>query len=652
MTGTAPFPHLFAPLTVGRRTVRNRVVLPATLTNYGVNHRVTQRWVDFLVERARGGTGMIITEIIAVDPDALAQGGIVAGYEADNDPWFRKTADLVGEAGACLIAQLWHPGRQQLWSPVASPKGVSDQPDALSWTVPHVMSTRTVRKVIEEYVNVAARMHRYGFAGVELHGAHGYLITQFLSPWSNSRNDEYGGSLENRTRFVKEVARAIREVCGPDFIIGLKMPGTEGVEGGIDPDEAVRITADLAATGLIDYFAYSQGNFSLSLEAHVPDMAFRRGHFLDIHKKIRPAAAGIPVMAMGRIALPAEAEAALVDGCCDLVAMSRALIADAAWASKAAQGRDRAIRVSTFDNAAWGEIHVGKPLEEAQNPQLGRPGEAADALEPAKSPRRVLVVGSGPAGIQAALTAAGRGHHVTLAAKGPELGGKLRLEASLPNRQEYFGLLHWWERQLQASGVQVQPNCPIRGIDDVQRFNAEVVVLATGSHQRAPDHFTGPGMSAREWAESPDERAKQGRTAVIFDKDHTAATYALAEELAGKYARVVLLTPRTHIAHNVNYCSAIGVYRRLYEANVEILTAAEPVSVTDGTLVWSNVFTETLQQIADVDLLVWSTPRIADDQLYFRLQSEGMDAVLVGDCMSPRNALCAVHEAHTTALSL
>jgi thioredoxin reductase len=357
-------------------------------------------------------------------------------------------------------------------------------------------------------------------------------------------------------------------------------------------------------------------------------------------------------MAMGRIALPAEAEAAIVDGCCDLVAMSRALIADAAWANKAAQGLDQEIRVSTFDNTAWGEIHVGKPLEEVQNPLLGRPGEALDALEPAATPRRVLVVGSGPAGIQAALTAAARGHQVTLAAKGAALGGKLRLEASLPNRQEYLGLIQWWEHQLQSRGVRVQTHCTIRNSEDVQRFAPEAVVLATGSHQRAPERLAGLGMSAREWAESADERAKRGRTAVIFDKDHTAATYALAEELSGKYEDVVLLTPRTQIAHNVNYCSAIGVYRRLYEGNVDIVTAAEPVSLSEGTLAWRNVFTQKLQHIPNVDLMVWSTPRIADDQLYFQLQSEGMEAILVGDCMSPRNALCAVHEAHTTALSL
>jgi 2,4-dienoyl-CoA reductase-like NADH-dependent reductase (Old Yellow Enzyme family) len=315
----AYFPRLFSPLRVGQRTLRNRIALPATTTNYGARNRVTDRWISFLAERARGGAGMIVTEIIAIDPAALCQASIVTGYEAENEDGFRRAAEAVEGEGACLIAQLWHPGRQQLWSPVASPKGISDQPDAYSWTVPHVMATGELRQVADEYVAVAKRFKQCGFGGVELHGAHGYLITQILSPWSNRRNDDYGSSLENRTRFVREVAEAIRQTCGSDFVIGLKMPGDEGVAGGIDPDEAARITAALARPGLLDYFAYSQGNFTLSLENHAPDMHFRRGHFLDIHKKMRLAAGGRPVMALGRIATPAEAEAAIADGVGDLV---------------------------------------------------------------------------------------------------------------------------------------------------------------------------------------------------------------------------------------------------------------------------------------------------------------------------------------------
>src|SRR5262245_24571458 len=338
MPDTCCFPRLFSALQIGERTWRNRVVLSATLTNYGAHHRVTDRWTNFLAERAMGGAGAIVTEVIAVDPAALAQDAIVAGYAKDNEEGFKRTADAVEGAGSCLIGQLWHPGRQQLWHPVWSAKGISDQPDAYSWTVPHVMSTAEVRQLAEAYVAVAYRLKRCGFGGVELHGAHGYLITQILSPWSNQRTDQYGGSRQNRLRFVAEVSDAIRSICGKAFVIGLKMPGDEGVETGIDPNEAELITAALVQRGTLDYFAYSQGNFSNSLENHVPDMHFRRAPFLDIHKEIRPAAGGTPVMAIGRIAMPAEAEAAIIEGAGDLVGMTRALIADADWPNKGARG--------------------------------------------------------------------------------------------------------------------------------------------------------------------------------------------------------------------------------------------------------------------------------------------------------------------------
>lgn len=650
MTETAAFPRLFSPLRLGRRTLRNRVALPATLTNYGAGNRVTERWTDFLVERAKGGAGMIVTEIIAVDPAALAHGAIVTGYEAENEDGFKRTAEGVEAAGACLVAQLWHPGRQQLWAPVMSPKGISDQPDAYSWTVPHVMDTDELRRVGEEYVAVAQRLQRCGFHGAELHGAHGYLITQILSPWSNQRSDRYGGSLDNRIRFVREVAQAIRETCGPDFVIGLKMPGDEGVAGGIDPDEAARITAALATDGVLDYFAYSQGNFSLSLENHVPDMHFRRGHFLDIHKKVRPAAGGIPVMAIGRIATPAEAEAAIAEGAADLVGLTRALIADADWPNKARAGRADAIRPSTYDNFAWGEVHAGKPLAEVHNPQLGRKGEAGWRTPPAARRRRVAVVGAGPAGLQAARIAAERGHAVTLFSASPALGGSLRREAALPGGGEYRNLLAWMERQVEGAGVKVERG-RAASVADILALKPDSVVVATGSHQRRPDNFVGEGLSARDWAERPDG-AGDGGTAVLFDMDHSAGTYAVADALAQRYRRVVLLTPRTQIAKSVNYCSAIGVHRRLYEAGVEIVLAAELVAMRDRLLTWRNVFTGRTSEIADVQLLVWSTPRIADDAIAAPLREAGVETRLVGDCMAPRNLMCAIHEGEAAALAI
>ena len=588
---------------------------------------------------------MIISEIIAVDPAALAHGAIVTGYDAANEDGFKRTAAAVEGAGACLVGQLWHPGRQQLWSPVHSPKGISDQPDAYSWTVPHVMSTDELRRVGDEYVAVAERLKRCGFGGVELHGAHGYLITQILSPWSNRRTDRYGGTLENRIRFVQEVAAAIRQRCGSDFIVGLKLPGDEGVAGGIDPAEAARITAALA--GGLDYFAYSQGNFTVSLENHVPDMHFRRGHFLAIHKKLRPVAAGTPVMAIGRIATPAEAEAALAEGVGDLIGLTRALIADADWSAKARAGDVDEIRPSTYDNFAWGEIHAGKPLAEVHNPQLGAKGESGWRPARAQQRRRVVVVGAGPAGMHAARIAAERGHDVTLLGASPHLGGKLRWEAALPGHEEYANLIAWMERRLRSAGVKLELGRKASAAD-VLALAPERAIVATGAHPRRPEGFDGGGFPVRDFP-AP---AKGEGTAVLFDMDHSAATYAVADALAKQYASLVLLTPRTQLARNVNYCSAIGVYRRLYEANAAIVTAAEPVKLHDGVLTWRNVFTGATADIANVGLFLWATPRVVDDALAAPLREAGIDTRLAGDCMAPRNLFCAIHEGEALAMAL
>ena len=648
------YPHLFSELGIGTRTVRNRIALPATLTNFGAGNRVTDRWINFLAERARGGCGLLVTEIIAVDPEALAHGAIVTGYEDANDPGFEQVAAEVHEAGSCILGQLWHPGRQQLWHPTRSPVGVSDQPDALSWSVPRVMSTEECERLVDAYVAAARRLARCGFDGVELHGAHGYLITQFLSPWSNTRDDRYGGDLEGRTRFAREIAERIRDACGEGFIVGMKMPAEEGVEGGIDVEEAVRITERLVATGVFDLFAYGQGNFSLSLDSHVPDMHFRPGHFIDLHRRMREVAGGVPVMALGRVGTPDLAERIVAEGYGDLVGLARAQVSDAAFSNKAREGREEEIRPCIFDNSCWGQVHAGKPIAEFHNPHLGERGEADWAPCAASRTRRVVVVGAGPAGLEAAWIAAARGHEVHLFGAGASAGGKLRVEARLPGHADVARVVEHQLLMAERHGVRFMPGTCADG-EAVRELAPDAVVLATGAKMRRPRWAwsnTVLTISTVEFAERlGTPAAPSGRTAVLFDHDHTAPTYAVAQALAASHEQVVLLTPRIQIAQAVNYCSALGVHRRLHGLDVEIVTATEPVEIRDdGTVLCRNVFSGHEGEIEEVDTVVYATPRRVEDGLARELAD--LSPTLIGDCLAPRNLSIAIHEGHMTANAL
>jgi len=653
---TTPYPSLFSPLQIGQRQMRNRVALPATLTNFGQGNRITEKWGNFLIERAKGGAGLIVSEIIAVDPDAIAHGAVVTGFDDSNDAGFRTVARGVHDAGALLVGQLWHPGRQQLWHPTKSPMGVSEQPDALSWTVPHVMSGVEVARVAAAYIAVAQRLHRCGFAGVELHGAHGYLIGQFLSPWSNTRDDDYGGGVAGRTRFVRDIAEGIRQSCGKDFIIGLKMPGDEGVPGGIDVEEAARLTGHLAQTGHFDYFAYGQGNFSLSLENHVPDLHFRPGHFIDIPKRMRAAANGIPVMALGRIGDPELAEKVVAEGYGDLVGMTRAHIADAAWARKAEAGQGVDIRPSVFDNWCWGEIHAGKPLAEHHNPYLGLAGEAGaeQDLAPAPASKSIAVVGAGPGGLEAAWVAAARGHRVTVFGASDQPGGKLRLEAELPGRAEMAKLIAYQMHMCARHGVRFNLGRRV-GAGDVLALDPDAIVLATGASLRRPMNLVAgadPVLDAIAYVrENAGRDARRGGRAVLFDQDHGPATYGLADLLARQFDKLILITPRPGIGQNVNYCSAIGVHRRLHQAGVDILPAHDLIDYRGGDVICRNVFTGADKNLADIGAVVFVTPRQANDTLEDDLFG-GIPVHRIGDCLSPRNLMAAIHGGHIIGASL
>ena len=648
--GPNAFQHLLSPLDVGASRAKNRIVFPAVLPNYASANAITERTINYYGERARGGAGMIVTEALVVHPTTIAQPSVIAIFEDRNRDGLARMADAVESEDCRLVGQLWHVGRQQLWNPVSSPVGVSAQPDAFSWTVPHVMDEGEINEIRDAFVDCAKRLSQLGFSGVELHGAHGYLIGQFLSPWSNTRDDGWGGNLEGRTRFAREIIKGIRAECGDALIIGLKMPGDEGVAGGIDPDEAARIVEHLREHAKLDYFVFSQGNFSLSLEDHVPDMHYAPGPFLSIHKRLKKVAGDIPVMAVGRIQDAASAEEALGDGVGDLMALGRALVADAALPRKLSNGRIEDVRPCTFCNMCWGEIHAGKPMACIHNPELARDGEATYAVKPSNNPNRIVIVGSGVAGLEAAWVTAARGHAVTLFGHALE-GGGARLEAGLPGRAETAKVYQRQLRLAKKHGVELSFGKTV-SVEEITDLKPDHVVLATGAHLQPPALADqGHGEDVRAFLRRG-ERSKGQGVAVLFDQDHTSMTYSLADLLAERYDKLVIVTPRVQLARAVPYVSAIGIYRRLYRSGAEIVLASTPVSAPLNALVVRNAFTNEEQIIEDVTTFVWATPRIANDELAAPLKAAGIPVTLVGDARSPRGMLAAIHEAHQSAASL
>ena len=643
------YPSLFSELKVGKKKLKNRICLCATVTNFAQNNRITEPWRNFLLERARGGAAMLVTEVIAVDPEAIAQSSTITGFNQTNEAGFRQIADDVHEEDSLIVGQLWHPGRQQLWHPTKSPIGVSDIPDPYSGTVPHVMKTEEVLRVAESYVNTAKRLSDCGFDGVELHGAHGYLIMQFLSPASNNREDMFGGDLEARTLFVRKIAEGIREKCRQDFIIGLKMPADEGVPGGVCPDEAARITKRLSKTGCFDYFAYGQGNFSLSLENHVPDMYFDQGAFIELHKKMRSVSGNVPVMALGRIGEPNLANRIIEEGFGDLVGMSRALITDPAWPEKARLGNQQDIRPCVYDNFSWGEVHLGKPLAEHHNAFIGQANEAFRLPQPADFSKRVMVVGGGVSGLEAAWVCAAKGHGVTLFSSASELGGGLLLESKLPGREEMRRIIEHQIFSGEKYGVEYVLNYKVSPRDIVD-FGSDVVLLATGANHRVPSDLERGAqvLSAREYTIQSGNL--NGKAAVLIDEDGTAATYGVADLMAQNFKSVILVTSRPRVAASVNHCSAIGVFRRLYGANIQIQPAQQVLNFVDKVVTLKNPYNAVESKISDIDLLVYSTPRISNDQLADELDDPLIEKI--GDCRSPRNLMTAIQNGHAIADAL
>lgn len=622
-----PTDPLLQPFQLKHLTLKNRILSTSHEPAYAEDAKPKLRYQLYHEEKAKGGVALTMFGGSAnIAPDSPAAFGQI--YVGDDEviPYFQQMAERIHRHGAALMCQITHMGRRTYWDtenwlPVIAPSPLREPAHR---SIPKEMEHADIQRVIQAYGAAARRCKEGGLDGVEIE-AYGHLFDSFWTPLVNQRADEYGGSFENRMRFSLEALAQIRKQVGDDFIVGIRMSGDESTPGGLTQADCLAIMKRLAATGMLDFINIIKGWIATdeALSHVIPNMGTPGGPHLPLVAKIREEI-DLPLFHAARIADVATARHAIRDGILDMVGMTRALMADPHLVNKIARGEEDQIRPCVGMGYCIDRIYVGREALCIHNPATGREATIPHVISKSENaPRKIVVVGAGPAGLEAARVCAERGHRVVLFEAQSKVGGQLQIAARAPRRTDIIGITDWLYGQVKRLGVEVRLNHYAEA-NDVWAENPDVVIIGTGGMHNVEFLQQGADLVASAW-DILSGSVKPAAQVLFFDDAGNHASYSCVEFLTEQGSHIELVTPDRMMAQEIGGTSYPAYLKAFYNHNVVITLNHRLVSVSrrDGKLCATlfNEYTKaTVERIVDQVVVENRTLPVSD--LYFALQAD------------------------------
>ena len=649
---TSAFPHLFAPLQIRGKRLKNRIMSSGHDTSMPTDNLVNEQLIAYHRARAEGGVGLIVLQVAGVHDSARYTSHVLMATDDACIDGYRRLAETCHAHGTVVLSQIFHPGREIMESAdglLAVAYAPSAVPNERFRVMPRALDQDMIDEIIQGYADAARRLHQAGLDGVELVASHGYLPAQFINPRVNRRTDGYNGELEQRLRFIREILGAMRASADADFIIGLRISADERDPEGLTEDES--LAAVQLLQGQLDYVHIVAGtSASLGGAVHiVPPMAVEAA-YLAREAGTFKAGLSIPLFVTGRINQPQEAEAIIAKGQADVCGMTRALICDPQMPNKSDSGRAEDVRACIACNQACiGHFHKGLPISCIQHPETGRELLYGQP-KPSARGKRILVVGGGPAGMKAAAVAAQRGHRVTLYEASAQLGGQIQLAQLLPRRSEFGGASTNLQREMQLAGVEVVRNTRVdRAL--IERENPDHVIIATGAQPYWPNFERGGDLQVVDaWQVLRDE-VQLGRSVVVADWRCDWIGPGIAERLVRAGHQVQLAVNGTHCGESLPLYVRDQMAGELHKLAIPIIPYARLYGCDDSTVYLQHTASGEPMLLENVDSLVLCQGHQSVDDLGQQLKGL-VPFQRIGDCLAPRTVEEAIHEGLKVAWAL